>query len=54
MVMQSTKGSVVADAVLEEECPFKDAKVYRPRNIPSKGVFVKPEDDGTEQITLFD
>lgn len=54
MVMQSTKGSVVADAMLEENCPFKDAKVYRPRNIPSKGVFVKPEDDGTEQITLFD
>ncbi|MBQ2931742.1 MAG: topoisomerase IV [Clostridia bacterium] len=54
MVMQPTKGSVVADAMLEENCPFKDAKVYRPRTIPSKGVFVKPEDDGTEQITLFD
>ncbi len=54
MVMQSTKGSVVADAMYEEESPFKDAKIYRPRNIPSKGVFIKPEDEGTEQITLFD
>ena len=54
MVMQPTKGSVVVDAMLEKDCPFKDIKVYRPRNIPSKGVFVKPEDEGTEQITLFD
>ena len=54
MVMQPTKGSVVTDAMLEQDCPFKDTKVYKPRNIPSKGVFVKPEDEGTEQITLFD
>ena len=54
MVMQSTKGSVVSDAMLESECGFKDIKAYKPRNIPAKGSFIKPEDEGTEQITLFD
>ncbi len=54
MVMQPTKGSVVADAMTGTECGFKDIKVYRPRNIPAKGSFIKPEDEGTEQITLFD
>ncbi len=54
MVMQPTKGSVVADAVLGAECGFKDIKAYKARNIPAKGSFIKPEDEGTEQITLFD
>ncbi len=54
MVMQPTKGSIVADAMPGTECGFKDIKVYRPRNIPAKGSFIKPEDEGTEQITLFD
>lgn len=54
MVMQPTKGSVVSDAMLGSECDFKDIKAYRPRNIPAKGSFIKPEDEGTEQITLFD
>ncbi len=54
MVMQPTKGSVVTEAVLGTECGFKDIKAYKSRNIPAKGSFVKPEDEGTEQITLFD
>ncbi len=54
MVMQSTKGSVVSDAMLGAECGFKDIKVYKAKNIPGKGSFIKPEDEGTEQITLFD
>ncbi len=54
MVMQPTKGSVVADAMLGTECGFNDIKAYKPRNIPAKGSFIKPEDEGTEQITLFD
>ncbi len=54
MVMQSTKGSIVSDAMLSEECGYNDIKVYKPRNIPSKGSFIRPEDEGTEQITLFD
>ena len=54
MVMQPTKGSTVVDAYLGEECGFKDIKAYRTRNIPAKGSFIKPEDEGTEQITLFD
>ncbi|MBR5154995.1 MAG: topoisomerase IV [Clostridia bacterium] len=54
MVMQPTKGSVISDALLGTECRFKDIKVYKPRNIPAKGSFVRPEDEGTEQITLFD
>ncbi len=54
MVMQPTKGSLVADAMLASECGFKDIKAYRPRNIPAKGSFIKPEDEGTEQMTLFD
>ncbi len=53
MVMQSTKGSVVSDAMLGAECGFKDIKVYKAKNIPGKGSFIKPEDEGTEQITLF-
>ncbi len=54
MVMQPTKGSTVSDAMLSSECGFKDVKAYRSRNIPAKGSFIKPEDEGTEQITLFD
>ena len=54
MVMQPTKGSLVTDAMLGEECGFKDIKAYRSKNIPAKGSFIKPEDEGTEQITLFD
>ncbi len=54
MVMQPTKGSVVREALTEEECAFKEIKVYRSKNIPAKGNFIKPEDEGTEQITLFD
>ena len=53
-VMQATKGSIVSDALLVEECGFKDIKAYKSRNIPAKGSFIKPEDEGTEQITLFD
>lgn len=54
MVMQPTKGSLVADAALATECGFKELRPYRSKNIPAKGSFIKPEDEGTEQITLFD
>ena len=54
MVMQPTKGSMVADAVFAAECGFKELRPYRSKNIPAKGSFIKPEDEGTEQITLFD
>ncbi len=54
MVMQPTKGSLVADAALAAECGFKELRPYRSKNIPAKGSFIKPEDEGTEQITLFD
>ncbi len=50
MVMQPTKGSTVSDAMLSSECGFKDAKIYRPRNIPSKGSLISPEDEGIEPI----
>lgn len=53
-VMQPTKTSVVAEAKLAEETGFKELKHYRPKNIPAKGSFIKPEDEGTEQMTLFD
>ncbi len=53
-VMQPTKGSVVSDVKTAEETNLKDLKPYRPKNIPARGTFLKPEDEGTEQITLFD
>ena len=53
-VMQPTKNSIVTEVRVGEEIGFKDIKHYRPKNIPAKGTFVRPEDEGTEQITLFD
>ena len=53
-VMQPTKNSIVSEAKLAEETGFKDIKHYRPKNIPAKGSFIRPEDEGTEQMTLFE
>ena len=53
-VIQPTKNSIVSEAKLAEETGFKDIKHYRPKNIPAKGSFIRPEDEGTEQMTLFE
>lgn len=53
-VMQPTKNSIVTEVKTAEEAGFKDIKHYRPRNIPARGSFIRPEDEGTEQMTLFE
>ncbi len=53
-VMMSKKGSVVVDVKCAEEVSFKDLKHYRTKNIPAKGCFIRSEDVGNEQLTLFD
>lgn len=53
-VMMSKKGSVVVDVKTVDEVSFKDIKHYRTKNIPAKGAFIKTEDVGCEQLTLFD
>lgn len=53
-VMTPKKGSVVADVKPASEAGFKEPKYYRTKNIPAKGCFIRPEDKGEEQLTLFD
>lgn len=53
-VMTPKKGSVVSDVKTLEEINFKEPKYYRTKNIPAKGCFIRPEDKGEEQLTLFD
>lgn len=50
-VMQLKKNAKLEKAVLLEEGIFENPQKYRPKNIPSMGSFVKPEDLG-EQMTL--
>lgn len=53
-VMIPKKGSIVSDIKTTDEVEFKDLKYYRTKNIPAKGCFIKPEDTGSEQLSLFD
>ncbi len=53
-VMIPKKGSTVVDVKFTDEVAFKELKYYRTKNIPAKGSFIKPEDTGNEQLTLFD
>ena len=52
--MLPKKGSIMADVKTLEEVAFTDLKYYRTKNIPAKGAFIRPEDTGNEQLTLFD
>lgn len=53
-VMIPKKGSIMADVKFTDEVAFTDLKYYRTKNIPAKGAFIRPEDTGNEQLTLFD
>ncbi len=53
-VMLPKKGSIMADVKATDEVAFTDLKYYRTKNIPAKGSFIRPEDTGNEQLTLFD
>ena len=50
-VMQLKKNAKLEKMVMLEEGMFENPQKYRPKNIPSMGSFVKPEDLG-EQLTL--
>ena len=44
----------IDNAKTVDEVEFHDLKYYRTKNIPAKGCFIRPEDTGNEQLTLFD
>ena len=53
-VMIPKKGSVVSEIKTTDEVEFKNLQYYRTKNIPAKGCFIKAEDTGAEQLSLFD
>lgn len=50
-VMQLKKNAKLEQALPLREGMFENPQKYRPKNIPSMGSFLKPEDLG-EQMTL--
>ena len=52
-VLRSKKGSLMTMIKELDEVKFKDFDYYRTKNIPAVGYYLKEEDKGENQVTMF-